>query len=176
MAPTGISRFSLKTDFSPVFFPWKIFFVKIIFSENVARALSYESLVIGIGRAVFENRPSQVGRISGNLLKSCIYPWIPYTLIQQYNKLFLSKQRYHQYSCPNKDIEWCIFVHRFSYGHIYCSTATYGIVKVYSIFYDDFFWKYFLEWFLWKRISSFAKTSNWYISLPEVGLTESGKK
>ena len=33
---------------------------KYIFSDNIARGLSYESLVIGNGPVVVENRPSEV--------------------------------------------------------------------------------------------------------------------
>ena len=37
-----------------------VFFSKNVFSDNIARGLSYESLVIGNGPMVAENRPSEV--------------------------------------------------------------------------------------------------------------------
>ena len=40
-------------------------FEKHFFLENIARGLSYESLVIGNGPVVAENRPSEVWSISG---------------------------------------------------------------------------------------------------------------
>ena len=52
-------------------FPRNFFFLqKICFYNNIARGLSYESLVIGIGRVVSENGPSEVRRISEKFIDS----------------------------------------------------------------------------------------------------------